>query len=375
MKGFFASPRLLLLAALALPGLASAQDAAPAAEASTRIDGIFVDVTLPVALAETDITQRRIAEQSFRFEEIFGLQGADAGRVQLAIQLRTFSSRDPGEVGRIVGWLRDELVRQRSPDEVREVQVAGRSFHMLRHPPLSAEGVPVRGGDGGRVVDVLGSIDDVLLQVTLLLPASLADQEAALADALAAMVIDVPALLAERDAFLAASADGASHPTVFGSLDHDGSLRVSVMDQAWQREVASGAERGAQKLFVIAPSATGAMGAVLELGCERAGDLPFEVLETRIDGSLHANYAAPLSDPEATRLGPLEGARRLGRSPASPDAPAIQRISRIATSGDAVYFALVDSMDAPETVARLEAWLEEQAVPACPGRFQPRTRG
>lgn len=376
MKGFTASPRLLLLAALALPGLALAQEAAPAVEASTRIDGVFVDLALPVALEEATITQERSTAQPFRFREVLDFSAADGSRMRLLIQLHTFPTREAGEVARNADLLRGEMIRQFAPDEVREVQVAGRAFHLLRYALVPPEGASVPDGDDWRMVDVFGAVDDVLLQVTLRLPRSFMDRESDVAAALAAMVIDVPAMLAERDAFLAESVAARGKPTVFGELILDGTLVVSQLASSRQVQRETGRELSSQQLYVEDASAPGTLGVSLSLFCDRLGPLSPEALAQRVSDELNARYAGQAPEAQAARLGPLEAVRRIGgRRAGAPGTPAVQRVSRIATGDDAVYYALIDSVDAPATVERLEAWLEEQAVPACPGPLRPRTDG
>jgi hypothetical protein len=226
MKGFTASPRLLLLAALALPGVAPAQEAAPAAEASTSAsvatgtDIAFLAgrVNLPVALHERE---RGLVRQDLRglisTENVY-FDAPGGQTLRLMTTLMTARETSDSALAAMLVSLTDANAREPGVHEVRRVDVGGHAFHLIRRQPmwvLEGTGAVAPPADDPesqvrRGITLTGAIRNVIVRIDLRIPASLEEHEPALAEALLGLELDLDTILGQREALERAAAKPAA---------------------------------------------------------------------------------------------------------------------------------------------------------------------
>lgn len=220
MKGFTASPRLMLLAALALPGLALAQDAAPdtqaAAPTSVASEIVFLAgrVNVPLALHERERELVRQASRGLITTENVRFDAPDGQTLRLMTTLMTARETSDSALAAMLVSLTDANAREPGVHEVRRVDVGGHAFHLIRRQPmwvLEGTGAVAPPADDPesqvrRGITLTGAIRNVIVRIDLRIPASLEEHEPALAEALLGLELDLDTILGQREAFERAAA-------------------------------------------------------------------------------------------------------------------------------------------------------------------------
>ncbi len=415
MKGFTASPRLLLLAALALPGLAPAQDASPVAEASAAPDPASAGAAADAAPTQVETRIGRLVfpgalglrERSRFVNRVDGSDTRAGERLQfvtpagdrLTIVLAITPAGQQGAMAMSLSMMSylDGARRDPAVDAVEPVTLAGESFHVLRYAPRGAEkggGKPgavepadeapraeaVADGDSAsgeqpavRELALTGMVKDVMVLMTVSMTSGLVDAEDALVEALSTMAVDPDAVLAHADGLVGergerVTGDGVS--TMFGVAPRDEHYQVTLLELSENR-TAGGESAGVERWVFTSPGAFSTQYLMLELYCGADAEEAARISTEEVADAFAAALAsASEREPRASTFGPLPARRWSGRSA---DDTGVRATLRIAQVGGESYIAKIRGFNARRLTRDIERWLDDAAVPQCPAVAERRT--
>lgn len=374
----------LVLMMLAAPSLAAATGtAAPSREdalaGTTAVTTLVGRVALPVALPEVERQFVRELERGLTSTETVRFAAPDGGELALEVSVASPEGVDATFVAQVLEQIAGETAFEPGVDEIRRVPVGGFSFHAIRRSPPDSTEDEGRAPDpederhrAHRIVALLGAVQQVLVQVTVRLPESLADQEEAVLASLIGVELDFASLLQQRAAFdeeaaLAVSQERIS--TLFGDIATMPEMAVQLV-ATHRVETADGVGDG--NLQSIAFGRRGLSGvhlATLSLSCEYGAR---DDVAREVQGFVDQLRERRRRGPEASRIGPLPAQRWAGRDR---EERGIYRILRVAEADGIRYVARVDHAAAGRFAGRLEAWLDDGAMPQCAPRLPVQVGG
>ncbi len=373
MKGRIASPRLLLLAALALPGLAPAQDAAPDAvrEGGEAIVAVrtfagTLNVPSPVPQTRHEIGRemRRTSPGSFVAREDVLLGAPVVQSLRFSVEVASAETgEDPGLAERIVASPQD-MPGAPGVDEVRPVQVAGRPFRLIRsgvQARATSEGAGAGRENaealGFRRLVLVGPLPPMAVKLTLVFPPSTAEDERALVEALLAFEFDVASLQQQRGVFAldAAHAVGGDRiSTLLGDLPRSPEMSA-FLDRTMEVRTGDGSIVSRSQTVRIQQSID---GVTLHLQCDlEAAGTPEEHVQW-----LHREARFNEDGPITSGIGATPGLQWHGELPGDGD-PSF--LTRVADRAGVRNVATLTYDGSHLLVERLAIWLDDAALPGC----------
>lgn len=388
MKGFNASPRLLLLAALALPGVAPAQEAAPAdeqhspsgiADVEQQADDGIVEVRtlagtlrMPFAVPQT---RHEIRREVTRFERsgfvaredvLLGPPGDQS--MTLSIMLVSPDGATDSSLAEHFAAGASGMLGAPGVDEVRAVELAGFPFHLIRSgfelPATSRDGD--QAGEAGaprvfRRLVLAGTVQRMALSLTLVFPQAMAADEASLVEALLAFDFDFASQLRQRRIFdeeVARTLGGEHIVTQIGVLPRSPEMSAYL---DWTMEVRKGdgsAVSRTQRFKILHSTFFRTDLVTVDLQCDFEGAGTPEERARRI----HREARFDGEGPTSSRIGAIPGMQWRGELPPDGD----YRFSTRVADRDGVRTVATFSYDGSRRlVEQLDAWLDDADLPGC----------